>query len=194
MTERFRNFVAIDWSGAAGERHWGIAVALAEADGGAPSVVWRGKPWSRQDILDWLLNNLPPDTLVGLDLGISLPFVDAGAFLPGWDQSPQNARELWRKVDEMSAADPHLAVGSFVEHCDVSHYFRLHGGREGRHFHLSSADHRRGRFRVTEEEQARRKKCRPYSNFNLVGAAQVGKSSLSGMRVLHRLQRQLPAG
>lgn len=29
--------------------------------------------------------------------------------------------------------------------------------------------------------------CKPYSNFNLVGAAQVGKSSLTGMRVLHRL-------
>ena len=29
--------------------------------------------------------------------------------------------------------------------------------------------------------------CKPYSNFNLVGAAQVGKSSLSGMRMLHRL-------
>jgi hypothetical protein len=28
---------------------------------------------------------------------------------------------------------------------------------------------------------------RPVSNFNLVGAAQVGKSSLTGMRMLHRL-------
>jgi hypothetical protein len=34
--------------------------------------------------------------------------------------------------------------------------------------------------------------CKPYSNFNLVGAAQVGKSSLSGMRVLHRLAGHLP--
>jgi hypothetical protein len=34
--------------------------------------------------------------------------------------------------------------------------------------------------------------CKPYSNFNLVGAAQVGKSSLSGMRMLHRLEGRLP--
>ncbi len=34
--------------------------------------------------------------------------------------------------------------------------------------------------------------CRPYSNFNLVGAAQVGKSSLTGMRLLHRLEGRLP--
>ena len=34
--------------------------------------------------------------------------------------------------------------------------------------------------------------CKPYSNFNLVGAAQVGKSSLTGMRMLHRLRGHLP--
>ncbi|MBL4792270.1 MAG: MarP family serine protease, partial [Citromicrobium sp.] len=34
--------------------------------------------------------------------------------------------------------------------------------------------------------------CRPVSNFNLVGAAQVGKSSLTGMRLLHRLDGALP--
>jgi hypothetical protein len=34
--------------------------------------------------------------------------------------------------------------------------------------------------------------CKPYSNFNLIGAAQVGKSSLTGMRVLHRLRGRLP--
>ncbi|HUQ12732.1 MAG TPA: hypothetical protein VM055_00465, partial [Novosphingobium sp.] len=49
----------------------------------------------------------------------------------------------------------------------------------------------RGRYRVTEEAQ-RVLGCRPYSNFNLVGAAQVGKSSLTGMRVLHRLAGKLP--
>jgi hypothetical protein len=34
--------------------------------------------------------------------------------------------------------------------------------------------------------------CKPYSNFNLVGAAQVGKSSLTGMRVLHALGGAVP--
>ncbi|MBV9330784.1 MAG: hypothetical protein JOZ55_04455, partial [Alphaproteobacteria bacterium] len=53
------------------------------------------------------------------------------------------------------------------------------------------AGHRQGRFRVTEAAQAAMG-CKPYSNFNLVGAAQVGKSSLTGMRVLHRLGGRLP--
>jgi hypothetical protein len=34
--------------------------------------------------------------------------------------------------------------------------------------------------------------CKPTSNFNLVGAAQVGKSSLTGMRVLHALGGAVP--
>ena len=34
--------------------------------------------------------------------------------------------------------------------------------------------------------------CKPYSNFNLVGAAQVGKSSLTGMRMLNRLRGRIP--
>ena len=75
----------------------------------------------------------------------------------------------------------------FVDHLEASRYFRRHGGRHGDRF----GDGRQGRFRVTEDAQ-RALGCRPYSNLNLVGAAQVGKSSLTGMRVLHRLDGRLP--
>ena len=138
-----------------------------------------------------MLGELPDDTLVGLDLGMSLPFADCGAFFPGWSDSPADARALWRLVDETCAEDPHLAATGFVEHAEASRYFRRHGGREGALFHHRDALHRRGRFRVTEQAQERMG-CKPYSNFNLVGAAQVGKSSLTGMRVLHRLGGRLP--
>jgi hypothetical protein len=188
---RFRQFAAIDWSGAAGERHKGIAVAICGADGGAPRLVRPGHRWSRPDALDWLLDAMPRGTLVGLDLGISLPFADCGAFFPGWVDSPPDAKALWALVDATCGDDPHLAVSSFVDHIAASRYFRRHGGREGALFHHRDAAHRRGRFRITEREQERMG-CKPYSNFNLVGAAQVGKSSLSGMRVLHRLAGRLP--
>lgn len=185
--------MAIDWSGALGERHKGIAVALCAAGHEAPRLI--APPgharWSRADVLDLLLHRLPPDTLVGMDLGISLPFVDAGAFFPGWAQSPPDARALWALVDAVCAADPHLSATSLVDHIDLSAYFRRHGGREGALFHMPHAAHRRGRMRVAEAAQARMG-CRPYSNFNLVGAAQVGKSSLTGMRLLHRLAGRVP--
>ena len=188
---RCRHFAAVDWSGAAGERHAGIAVATCAADDPLPRLVRPGHRWSRTEVLGWLLDELPEDTLVGIDLGISLPFTDSGAFFPGWADSPPDARALWEMVDTVCGDDPHLAVASFVDHREACEYFRRHGGREGSFFHIPDAADRRGRFRVTEREQARMG-CKPYSNFNLVGAAQVGKSSLSGMRVLHRLAGRLP--
>ena len=188
---RFRHFLAIDWSGAVTQRPGGIAMALAHADGGAPVLVDPGRGFSREEVLAILQDELPDDTLVGLDLGISLPFADCGAFFPGWPDSPPDARSLWAMIDRICAGDPHLSASSFVDHPELSAFYRRHNGREGAHFHAPDAAHRRGRFRVTEERQAVLG-CTPYSNFNLVGAAQVGKSSLTGMRVLHRLGGRIP--
>ena len=184
--DRFRHFVAIDWSGAAGERHKGIAVAMAHAGDEAPALVRPGHRWSRPEVLHWLLHDLPDNTLVGLDLGMALPFADRGGFFPGWSESPPDARSLWALVDGICEADPHLGASSLVDHPEAAQHFRRHGGREGMHFGGG-----RGRFRLTERAQEAMG-CRPYSNFNLVGAAQVGKSSLTGMRLLHRLAGRLP--
>ncbi len=183
---RFRHFAAIDWSGAAGERHRGIAVALCSHGSAAPQLVRPGHRWSRGEVLDWLLNDLPADTLVGFDMGISLAHADTGAFLPGWAQSPPDARSLWALIDHICAGDPHLGASSFVDHTEAARHFRRHGGREGDRFGGG-----RGRLRLTERAQEAMG-CKPYSNFNLVGAAQVGKSSLTGMRLLHRLEHRLP--
>lgn len=187
---RFRHFIGIDWSGAKGPRQAGIAVAMADERGGPPALAGKGKVWSRQDVLTMLTDELPADTLIGLDLGISLPFLDEGRFFPGWQNSPADARALWRLIDEICEDDPHLSACSFVDHPELSRYFRRHGGREGDRFHGAGAAHRRGRMRVTEAAQAAQG-CKPYSNFNLVGAAQVGKSSLTGMRVLNKLAGRL---
>jgi len=189
---RFEHFLAIDWSGAAGERHKSIALALADARGGPPVLVRRSGGWSRAEVLASLRDDLPENTLVGLDLGIALPFADAGAYFPDWDQSPPDAPALWALIDRLCAADLHFAATGMVDHPDASRHFRRHGGREGDRFHLPSNAHRKGRFRITEGAQAKRLGCKPYSNFNLVGAAQVGKSSLTGMRLLHHLRAHLP--
>lgn len=185
-TTRFEHFVAIDWSGAMGERHAGIALAVAAAGSAAPEIVRPGHRWSRAEVADWLMNQAPPDSLIGLDLGISLPFVDRAAFLPGWSASPADARGLWALVEQICAGDPHLGASSFVDHPEAAPHYRRHGGREG-----SAFGGGRGRFRVTERAQEALG-CRPYSNFNLVGAAQVGKSSLTGMRLLHRVGDHVP--
>ena len=183
---RFSHFAAIDWSGAVGPRQRGIAVAICATGSSAPVLLRPGHVWSRAEVLHWILHEMPHDTLVGMDLGLSLPFVDSGAFFPGWAESPPDARGLWALVERLCIADAHFSVSSFVDHDELARHFRRHGGREGDLFGGG-----RGRLRETELAQ-QAQGLNPYSNFNLIGAAQVGKSSLTGMRLLHRAQAHLP--
>jgi hypothetical protein len=183
----FTDFIAIDWSGQAVARPKGLAVARCTTGTAAPVLVERDGGWSRQAILDWMLALAAESTnaLIGLDLSASFPFVDQGAYFPGWDQSPPDARSLWALVDQLSTDDDHLAATSFVAHPQVRRHFRQH---------LDCGDlypAGRGRFRTVEHGQEAMR-LSAYSCFNLVGAAQVGKSSLTGMRVLHRLAGRVP--
>ena len=187
MTPRFAHFVVADWSGALGPRQKGIAIALCEPGQAAPTLVRPGHVWSRAEVLEWLTSELPTNSLVGLDLSPGLPFVDADGYFPGWHDSPADARALWALVDQISANDPHFSVPSFVDHPTASRYFRRHGGRTGDRF----GGKRSGRLRLVEHRQ-REQQLSPYSCLNLIGAAQVGKSSLTAMRLLHRLDGHLP--
>lgn len=191
MVREFEHFIAIDWSGAKGERHKSIAMAVAHVDGGPPKLVEREKGWSRGEVLEVLRDELPDNSLVGLDLGIALPHADKGAYFPGWERDPSDAKQLWELVASISLGDKHLSASSFVDHPEASAFFRRHGGREGAQFGANGEKGGRGRFRVTERVQEAIG-CKPYSNFNLVGAAQVGKSSLTGMRMLHALHGKIP--
>jgi hypothetical protein len=180
----FTDFIAIDWSGQAVERPKGLAVAHVRAGSAAPELVDRN--WSRQDIFEWLEQLAASGTraLIGLDLSPAFPFEDEGAYFPGWHLSPPDGPSLWKLVDELSAADPHLAANGFVNHPDARRHFRQRGDC-GDLFPPG-----RGRFRICEHGQELMR-LSPYSCFNLVGASQVGKSSLTGMRVLHRLRGKL---
>lgn len=185
LTQRFTRFAAIDWSGQAVARPKGLAVA--EVGQGGPALVGREGGWSREAVLEWLteLADARADMLIGLDLSPALPFLDRGSYFPGWDGSPDDARSLWAMVDRMSAGDPFLAASSVVADAELSRHFRRRGAC-GDRFGTG-----RGRLRLCEERQLLAG-LSPTSCFNLVGAAQVGKSSLTGMRVLHRLGGTIP--
>ena len=186
---KFSQFACIDWSGQEVARPKGLAVAWCESGDAAPVLVTSPGRWSREAILDWLLEQgqAQRDLLIGLDLSPALPFTDAGAYFPeGPAGQPRDARALWQLVDETCAGEPYLGASSFADHLDFAAHFRRHGGREGTAFGGGA-----GRYRAVEHRQ-RGCGVSPVSCFNLVGAAQVGKSSLTGMRVLHRLAGQVP--
>jgi hypothetical protein len=111
--------------------------------------------------------------------------VDKGAYFPGWAHSPANGPELWELVERLAGLDPHFSVSSFLADPDVSRHFRQLGNC-GDLFPPGA-----GRMRVCERGQ-KAMGLSPTSCFNLVGASQVGKSSLTGMRILHRLRGQIP--
>ena len=80
----FERFAAIDWSGAKGKRHKGIAIAICEAKGGAPRLVRPDHVWSRTEVLDWLVAAAAEaPTLFGFDFSFAPPIADRGEYLPG---------------------------------------------------------------------------------------------------------------
>ncbi len=183
----FDAFVCIDWSGQAVARPKGLAMAWCEPGRRAPTLLRPEGGWTRGGVLEWLQRHAAKGTrmLIGLDLSPALPFVDAGAYFPGHGETPPDAAALWAMVDRLCAEEPHLSASTFPLREGLRDHFRNHD-QTGSAFGGGG-----GRLRFVEERQ-RLAKVNPVSCLNLVGAAQVGKSSLTGMRMLHRLEGAMP--
>jgi hypothetical protein len=185
---RFNRFACVDWSGATVARPAGIAVATIETNG-TLQLVRPSHRWSRLDVLSWLLElfDNQDDILIGLDLSFGFPFLDTGSYFPDWPQSPDTAFKLWAMIDHICINDPHLAANSFLTHAEGHRHFRHSKDQIGDQFTGGI-----GRLRLVERHQRETKQANSWSCFNLVGAGQVGKSSLTGMRLLHRLAGRIP--
>jgi hypothetical protein len=173
---RFAAYVAIDWSGAKGKRHKGIAIA--EARGAAPRLVRPGHIWSREEVLEWLLRQAAKEpTLFGFDFSFAPPLIERGEYLPGEPNVPRTAREFWAYVDSR-CDDEDLGAASFLE---IAHR---------RHFYFGIADGVKSqfvRFRQCDARLNAKGGRKTASAYDAIGAAQVAKASFSGMRFLHRL-------
>ena len=173
----FTSFVAIDWSGAKGRRHKGIAIAEAQGDD-APRLVRPGHVWSRAEVADWLLKRAAKEsTLFGFDFSFAPPIVERGEYLPGEADVPNTAREFWAYVDRLSD-DEDLGAASFLE---IAHR---------KHFYFGIADGVKAdfvRFRQCDARLNAQGGRKTASAYDAIGAAQVAKASFSGMRLLHRL-------
>jgi len=178
---RFASTVAIDWSGAKGCRHKGIAIAEAVGEQ-APRLVRPNHVWSRSEVLDWLIERAASEpTLFGFDFSFAPPFVERGAYLPGEAGLPDNARAFWAYVDAMSG-DEDLGAASFLE--------TVHR----RHFYFGIADGVKAdfvRFRICDAALNAAGGRKTASAYDAIGAAQVAKASFAGMRLLHRLDGQV---
>jgi hypothetical protein len=180
----FARFAAIDWSGAKGKRHKGIAVAICAAGDAAPALVRPGHAWSRQELLDWLIAAAAEEapTLFGFDFSFAPPILERGEYLPGEAGVPADAKGFWAYVDALSD-DEDLGAASFLE--------RVHR----RHFYFGAADGVKRDFlhhRVCERAFNATGGGKASTLYDAIGAAQVAKASFAGMRLLHALDRRVP--
>lgn len=183
MRPRFRRFAAVDWSGAKGRRHKGIAVAICATGEAAPSLVRPGYVWSRSDVLDWVVaaaNEEP--TLFGFDFSFAPPIAERGEYLPGEPDIPRDARAFWAYVDK-ACGDEDLGAASFLE------------SRHRRHFYFGAADGVKRDFlhhRICEQAFNATGGGKASTVYDAIGASQVAKASFAGMRLLHALDGRVP--
>ncbi len=174
---RFATIVAIDWSGAKGRRHKGIAIAEARGND-APRLVRHDHVWSRVEVLNWLLERAAKEpTLFGFDFSFAPPFAERGAYLPGDAGVPDNARAFWAYVDE-KCGDEDLGAATFLERIHRRHfYFGIADGVKSDFMHFRRCEHA---FNDTGGGKAS-------TVYDAIGASQVAKASFSGMRLLNAL-------
>lgn len=183
MTPRFERFVAIDWSGAKGARHKGIAVAACEVGDDAPALVMAPDGiWSRTEVADWLICAAKEKlTLFGFDFSFAPPFMARGGYLPG-DAVPETGPDFWAYVERI-CDDADLGAASLLE------------SAHRRHFYFGKADGVKADFmhnRVCEAHYNAGGGGKPSTVYDAIGAAQVAKASFAGMRLLHRVRPHVP--
>ncbi len=172
---KFSRFACVDWSGAKGSRHSGIALAVCEQGDLAPTLISPpGKAWSREGIADWLLAQ-DDQLLIGFDFSFAPPLVERGCYLPG-ERLPLTAKDFWAYVDDI-CEDEDLGAASFLEQ------------HHRPHFYFGAADGVKADFLHWRQCEILNKNSSGKTStvFDAIGASQVAKASFAGMRLLNKI-------
>jgi hypothetical protein len=177
----FDRFVGVDWSGAAGTAYAGIAIAECRAGQAVPMLIAPPlRRWRRADFVDWVIAQAGTGErlLIGIDCAFALPAAMAGCFLG----DAYSAAALWAHIESVCAEAKDFFGGGFADHEAHAPLFWRNGPRPA-----GFAEH----HRATEQACRAAGLGAPESPLKLVGARQVGKGGLAGMRVLHALKQGL---
>lgn len=185
----FTHTIGIDWSGARGTRHQGLAVAICDSNGVVRIIdpAMGEKAWSRMELAATLKQkfshqglDLGPDArlLVGIDSAFGLPFMDQGSYLPALDC--ETAPAVWQHIETICPLDADYYAGGFVAR--YKDYLHLPFIGKGKQYDR--------RLRVTEKLCIERKMGPCESVYHLIGPSQVGMSAFSAMRMLNWLRGQ----
>ncbi len=177
MKPAFDCFVGIDWSGDKNPWQKGLKIAIAYPGQAAPKLVecpTRKSGWSRSDAIKWIAEEFADKrALIGIDFAFGFPPVA----LPG------NILLDWDYAEKVCASYPNFYGGAFFRPPVLPHSHLVNSPWLPKHSY--SADH----LRMTDIVAMETIGARPQSIFNAVGPAQVGPSSISGMRALRSLRQ-----
>ena len=175
----FDSFIAIDWSGAA-RAYKGIAVAVCRGEHAAPSLVRaRGAYWRREEIAEWLKERVRANErlLIGFDFAFGFPYEGTG-YLGGRAEGVDDIFALWALIEARSANDADFGCSRFVDDPQFAQLFWKEGPKPKGWIE---------RKRRAEYACAAATKTRPDTLYKLLHSKQVGKASITGMRVLNHL-------
>ena len=175
----FDEYIGVDWSGAKSPQHsHSIALATCNTLGSeAPSPI--SKKLSRTDVHNLIVEKLKGDkrVLVGIDCN----FGYAASVAKKQLGEAVNYTRLWQAVDSVNAEHKNFFAGNTWSTSDFAEYFWTQG-KQPEWFNPQLLR------RHTETAAAEQGLGIPESPFKLIGAKQVGKGGLAGMRMLRSLK------
>lgn len=185
MAERFDFYIGIDWSGAKG-RYSGIALAECTGNSGPRPIAPEGGRWTRSKVAAHLGRRIASGQrlLAGFDFAFSFPWIEGEGFLAGRTKHVTDAFALWELIEQASAEAPDFHAGPLVTHPAFAPSYWVSGTQKSGW---------RNDKRRTETECGKATSTYPETVFKLIGAKQVGKAALAGIRTLRAIRLAAPA-
>jgi hypothetical protein len=184
---QFDEFIAIDWSGAA-RGYDGIAAAFCRRGHSAPAlIIAPGRRWTRREITEWLKSKLAgrKRLLIGFDFAFGFPFESDLGYLGGRVPEVAGIFDLWELIESKSCDESDFGCLRFVNDPDYASLFWTAGTRPAEWIE---------RKRLTEHACAAETGTRPDTLYKMLHSKQVGKASITGMRVLHHIRSSKQSG
>ncbi len=180
--KNFDKFIGVDWSGAKLPVQT-KSIAVASVSQGGDDLHLHTKIRSRDKVAEYI-DSLIEENIQSRGralIGIDCNFGYAQEIIHKQLGENATAFDLWARVDEVNAQNDNFFAGNFWQHTPYAKDFWTTGKmREG--FNMPK--------RATEIVCAQNGYGNPESPFKLIGAKQVGKGGLAGMRMAYALKKR----
>jgi hypothetical protein len=179
LVKNIEQFVGIDWSGAKGPKQsYSVSLASCSNEQACPTPIT--SKLSRSDVYAWIAKQIDygVNSLIGIDCNLGY----AHSVLEAQLGKGASYLQLWSEIETLCEGEPNFFAGPVWQSSPFSDAFWT-SGTQPDWFNLHALR------RITERKAVDQGFGNPESPFKLIGAKQVGKGGLAGMRVMHKLKQ-----